>query len=225
MVKRLHERAAALRLPHREQPLVENLPNGKPCAAKSRAQLRAKPAGAEPEASLAVAVRLHEATSASRTRIFSPTGTCYKTDRNLEGTDMMNKETVQYGRFTLKSRAMNGKARAAAFVKDQKILECEAADTDAALASVKAALDAREETQSRKRREPHIGTVDDYTEAFSALSLSEHERLMLHAHANSEGRTMTETELARADGRGSYRVGNSIYGTLGKKVAQLAGWH
>lgn len=150
-------------------------------------------------------------------------GTRYKLEHNLEGTDMTNRKTLHYDRFTLVSGVLNGKSRAAAFLKNRKILECEGADTDEALASVKAALDARTQTRSRKRREPHIGTVDDYTDAFSALSLADHERTMLNAHAHAPDRTMTATQLARAGGYDSYTVANSLYGTLGKKVAELAG--
>jgi hypothetical protein len=167
------------------------------------------------------------ATERSNVRIPQPnlfaSGTRYRMEHNLEGTDMTNREVGNYGRFTLISGVLNGKARAVAFLKNRKVLECEGADTEEALASIKGALDARQQTRSRKRREPHIGTVDDYTDAFSALSLAEHERRMLYAHANAQGRTMTATELAQAGGYDSYTAANSLYGTLGKKVAEIAG--
>ncbi|HRK95325.1 MAG TPA: hypothetical protein PK694_03300 [Rhodospirillales bacterium] len=136
---------------------------------------------------------------------------------------MTRKKTIQYGRFTLECRVLNGKRHATAFLNGRQILESEAKNTNQALAGAKAALDIRERTWSNERREPHIGTVEDYIDAFSALPLAEHERLMLHAHANSDERGMTAGELAHAAGYKGYQAANSLYGALGKKVAQLAG--
>ncbi len=136
---------------------------------------------------------------------------------------MTIKKTIQYGRFTLECRVLKGKVHGIAFLNGRQILKSEAADTEEALAGAKAALDVRDRARSKERREPHIGTVEDYVDAFSALPLAEHERLMLHAHASSGDRGMTAGDLAHAAGYEGFQAANSLYGALGKKVAQLAG--
>lgn len=136
---------------------------------------------------------------------------------------MTKKKTIQYGRFTLECRALNGKVHVIASLNGRQILKSEAANTEEALAGAQAALDIRERARSKERREPHIGTVEEYIDAFSALPLAEHERLMLHAHAHSGDRGMTAGDLAHAAGYEGFQAANSVYGTLGKKVAQLAG--
>jgi hypothetical protein len=74
-----------------------------------------------------------------------------------------------------------------------------------------------------ERREPHIGTVEDYMEVFRVLPLTDHERRLLCAHAHAEGRTMSAAELAHALGYESHTVINSLYGTLARKVSDMVG--
>lgn len=143
--------------------------------------------------------------------------------RPTQRTDMTVKKTIQYGRFELECRALNGKVHVIAFLYGRQILKIETANTEEALADARAALDIRERARSTERREPHIGTVEDYIDAFSALPLAEYERLMLHAHANSGDRGMTAGDLAHAAGYEGFQAANSLYGALGKKVAQTVG--
>jgi hypothetical protein len=89
---------------------------------------------------------------------------------------MTIKKTIQYGRFTLECRVLNGKVHGIAFLNGRQILKSEAADT----------AHAPRPCQFRR-------PGDD------------------------------RGDLAHAAGYEGFQAANSLYGALGKKVAQLAG--
>ena len=65
--------------------------------------------------------------------------------------------------------------------------------------------------------------VDDYAEAFGALSLGAHEEAMLKAHRNAPERKLTAPDLAKAAGWDGAGPANIHYGNLGRKVAEYLG--
>lgn len=159
----------------------------------------------------------------ARINLFT-SGTRYKdSSSRLEAMDMKDRMDLNHGRFRVIGGVLNGKARAIAYLGTRKITESEGADVEEAVMAVQAALDARERSRASKRREPYIGTVDDYTEAFEQVTLAEHERRMLLAHARAPQQTMTATELAQAAGYDSFTSANAHYGKLAKKIGDAAG--
>jgi len=141
----------------------------------------------------------------------------------LQGTIMKERQDKTFGRYRVIGGVINSKPKAVAYLGTRKILDCEGADVSEAIATVEAALNAREHSRQQKRREPHIGTVSDYEEAFERIKLGDHEYLMLRAHANAPQQTMTASEIAEAAGFDSYVSANSHYGKLAKKVGDASG--
>jgi hypothetical protein len=71
------------------------------------------------------------------------------------------------------------------------------------------------------RREPHIGTVDEYQFYFIQHKLEHYEEAMLLAHARAGDLTMGA--IARAAGWSSFRSGNRWYGALAQKIRTTLG--
>lgn len=101
--------------------------------------------------------------------------------------------------------------------------EIEADSLEVALKDAKEWVDTKYQARHKDRRKPHIGTVDDYTEAFGALSLGAHENAMLSAHRNAPDRKLTAPDLAEAAGWDGAGPANIHYGNLGRKVAEYLG--
>ena len=103
----------------------------------------------------------------------------------------------------------------------QKFFEAEAIEDG--VAEAKAWVDGKYTERAEGRREPYIGTVDDYVEAFTAQELARHEHTMARAHAAAPDRKLTAQQLADAAGYKSYSSANLHYGKLGQRVAEQAG--
>jgi predicted HNH restriction endonuclease len=134
-----------------------------------------------------------------------------------------DRKTITYGRFQINAGILNGKPRAMAVQGTTRILERDGMDLDTAIASAKAGLDELEASRRKQRKAPYIGTVDDYVGAFQTIKLGEREKRMLHAHAHTEGRTLTATQIANAAGYEGHQQTNSQYGKLARRVAEAAG--
>lgn len=99
----------------------------------------------------------------------------------------------------------------------------EANSLENALEEAREWVDTKYQSRHKDRRKPHIGTVDDYAEAFSAISLGAHEEAMLKAHRNAPDRKLTAPDLAKAAGWDGAGPANIHYGNLGRKVAEYLG--
>lgn len=130
---------------------------------------------------------------------------------------------TKHGRFTIKARANSEGARAIAYLGEHKVSEANGTNAEHAIQVVKVDIDERMLRRIEQRRAPHIGTADDYLEAFQSVKLAEHDRLMLCAHLRSPNLSMTATELSRAAGYRDYAAANSIYGRLAKKIGEAVG--
>lgn len=91
--------------------------------------------------------------------------------------------------------------------------------TDEALTAAKAWIDTKYIDRAEERREPYIGTVEDYVEALSVINPTAGKRRMLLAHREADDLRMTAKELSDAAGWKSHSSANLHYGTLGKAVA------
>lgn len=130
---------------------------------------------------------------------------------------------LKHGRYSIRPVIWNGKPKAIALLGDKKVHEVEGANLEDATAKMKTELDSMLRARLEKRREPHIGTKDDYVEAFQTIRLNPQQKLMLKTHLNAAGHTLTATQLASAAGYPSYRSANSVYGRLAKKIGDATG--
>ncbi|CAM3716361.1 hypothetical protein [Litorimonas haliclonae] len=99
----------------------------------------------------------------------------------------------------------------------------EADSLEKALKDAKEWVDTKYQSRHKDRRKPHIGTADDYAEAFDALTLGSHEEAMLKAHRNAPDRKLTAPDLANAAGWDGAGPANIHYGNLGRRVAEYLG--
>ena len=97
------------------------------------------------------------------------------------------------------------------------------AETFVDLDAAKTWIDSHLDEQRGNRREPHIGTVEDYVAAIRNRGLNKNETAMIAAHARSEDYRMTAAELANAAGWKSANTANLRYGRVGKEVAEQLG--
>jgi hypothetical protein len=94
---------------------------------------------------------------------------------------------------------------------------------DAALKTAKDWIDTKYLSRHKDRRKPHIGTVEDYAEAFDALALGAHEETLLKAHRQAPDRKLTALDLSKAAGWKRAGPANIHYGNLGRRVAEFLG--
>lgn len=66
----------------------------------------------------------------------------------------------------------------------------------------------------------NIPNAEAYKGGLEAIGLNDKQRSMLECHYKAHNRTVTYTDLAAAAGSPSYRVANSAYGTLGRKLGE-----
>jgi len=104
---------------------------------------------------------------------------------------------------------------------DKHVIEADSLET--ALEEAKGWVDTKYQSRHKDRRKPHIGTEDDYAEAFDALALGAHEEAMLKAHRAAPDRKMTALDLAKAAGWKGAGPANIHYGNLGRRVAEYLG--
>jgi hypothetical protein len=136
---------------------------------------------------------------------------------------MAKRHEISYGRYRIIAGEHKQQPTAVAYFKNSKVLEQTGTDIEVAILSAKTALDAFDKSRSLERRAPHIGTADEYVEAFDNIKLGDHELLMLQAHATVSGQSITATNLAKAAGYDSFSSANAHYGTLAKKVGDSIG--
>jgi len=91
------------------------------------------------------------------------------------------------------------------------------------LKAAKSWVDQKYRNRHVNRREPHIGTVDDFLEAFTALPLGDHETAMLTAHKKAPGHRLTATQLSESAGWQDAGPANLHYGYLGRRVSEQLG--
>ena len=94
-----------------------------------------------------------------------------------------------------------------------------AESTEEALDAARTWINDKYTDRADIRREPHIGTVEDYVEALSVINPTAGKRRMLVAHRGAEELRMTAAQLSEAAGWKSQSSANLHYGTLGKAVA------
>ena len=87
----------------------------------------------------------------------------------------LKREDIQYRGH----RIIANKTGAMVYPDKQNI---EGESIENALELAKEWVDTKYKSRHKDRRKPHIGTMDDYAEAFEALSLGSHEEAMLKAH-------------------------------------------
>lgn len=92
--------------------------------------------------------------------------------------------------------------------------------TENAILEAKTWVDAKYMKRFKSRREPHIGTLDDYAEALNAISLGKSEHAMLVAHRQAKGRRLSAPDLSKAAGWEGAGPANIHYGKLGRRVAE-----
>jgi hypothetical protein len=100
-----------------------------------------------------------------------------------------------------------------------KLFQADAPTRDEAVGKAKAWVDNRVDGERARRRDPHIGTAEEYRRAFRAVEVGDHHAAMLRAHANAPNQTLTATELARSAGYDSFSAANLHYGVLGYRIA------
>lgn len=98
--------------------------------------------------------------------------------------------------------------------------ELDGNSSEECLSSAKEYIDSKYTQRIRDRRAPHIGTVDDYSEALGSLRLGKHEVAMLSAHRKASGRKMTATKLSESNGWNGVSPANNHYGKLGKRISE-----
>ncbi|MFT5329989.1 MAG: hypothetical protein ACI9KA_001066 [Parasphingorhabdus sp.] len=91
--------------------------------------------------------------------------------------------------------------------------------------SIKDQIDANHKAQLAKRGPSGYPNSDEVLHALNSLDLNDPERLMLKAHYQRPDYVLTASELAKAAGYDSYEVANSIYGKLGRKLAEEMDWN
>ena len=130
-------------------------------------------------------------------------------------------DDISYGRYNI-FIGQNGKRYEAwPYAKSRLIADCKVVgnDRENIVEEAKKLLDVKERALKAKRREPHIPTQAEFTEALTTESLKTNERKMLTAHATAKDATLTATEIAAAAGYKKYTSANLHYGTLAQKLA------
>lgn len=134
---------------------------------------------------------------------------------------MSERVDYAYRGYRIIADVVNGRPGAAVLQGKRKVFGCDGATVAEATERAKAELNRLIEERNRRRREPHIGTAEEYVAAFRELKVAPHHAAMLRAHANAPDRTMTAGELAHAAGYDSYASANAHYGKLGRAVAEF----
>lgn len=141
---------------------------------------------------------------------------------------MQTPVTLRHGSYTIKAGTLAGKAVARAFVTGGKpgvIAEKTGDDVDAAVASLKADLDARAADEAAHRRRDAELAFDVPTEAEFARALAivkphdGHWR-MLRAHALAGDRGLTAGEIAFDAGYHGHGAANLQLGLVGREIAE-----
>jgi|GEM_PF-1326738 len=129
----------------------------------------------------------------------------------------------EYGKYKIKS-LLNGELwQARAFYKGKVFGEIiTAASREAAIEAVEAQIDELGTWPDPSNWTP---SADLYRRAFAGLGhLPGYQHAMLKAHLAAPDNIMTATELAKAGGYNSYVSANSLYGKLGRRIAEHLGW-
>ncbi|WP_430417266.1 hypothetical protein [Parasphingorhabdus sp.] len=90
---------------------------------------------------------------------------------------------------------------------------------------IKDQIDSNHSAQLAKRGPDGYPNSDEVLHALNCMNLNDPERLMLRAHYQRPDHVLTASDLAKAAGYESYEVANSIYGKLGRKLAEEMDWN
>ena len=131
--------------------------------------------------------------------------------------------TEDHGRFQIKSLRNGGQWQARALHDGRVFGDVVNASTrEAAVDAVKAQLDEQGEWPAPSG---WIPSVAQYRRAFASLGgFRDYQKSMLDAHLAAPDNILTATELANAAGYDAYASANYLYGTLGKRIAEILGW-
>lgn len=91
--------------------------------------------------------------------------------------------------------------------------------------SIKEDLDFRHAQQVKKRGESGFPHSDEVLDALRGMEISHAQMLMLKAHYNAPDNVLTAEQIANAAGYSSYSTANSMYGKLGRQLAEELDWN
>jgi len=138
----------------------------------------------------------------------------------------MKTEELAYGRYVIRSAFVAGSWQARAFRNKMIATETfSGATREDAVAAVKEALDAADETEVANRDADGVPSADAFLRALRILwPLPQHQMAMLTAHYHAPERILTATQLAAAAGWDDYSSANLHYGKLGFELATELDW-
>ena len=131
---------------------------------------------------------------------------------------MSNKPTIiEYRKRTIKAMEMGVGAAAMIHPAVHRI---NGQSIEEVIQLAKKWIDNKYKSQYENRRAPHIGTAEEYFDAFQFLKLGPHEAAMLEAHKNADKHSLTASQLSAAAGWDGAGPANIHYGYLGRRIAE-----
>jgi hypothetical protein len=130
--------------------------------------------------------------------------------------------TFSFQQYTIKTFNRGAAATARAYVGDKPTpVTAEAKTVDDAVRLVERQLHNRD-ADRRASREDGVPTAEEFADAFAALGpkVKKHHWRMLEAHLLATDSRMTAGEIAGAAGYSNYATANSLYGALGRLLAE-----